>query len=267
MLSLMPFTGVLWLSSIDILVKQIMQAIPPSKPLSQSQSLIPTQADKQDLQATKAMLPERAEWPGWDVPRTFNWWLAAIGYLMGVVGFVAVFFPSISKFALLAVLLVLVSPILAAINLYVGRIIRTTYRRLEQYNALCNTLERRDETIQYLEQQLEETKSVLLNASSELFASNRLRVDRVQLHRGRVYLRLDSESTVIHVGDQVILIDTLDGVLFGTFEISEVDGNRATAQNISNLDAVWSGDLHQSSNSESFPPPNSAAIIFKRGRA
>ena len=55
---------------------------------------------------------------------------------MGLVGFLALFFPGIVKFRVLISLLVLTVPILLVAVWYLGQFINLAYKKLTQYESL-----------------------------------------------------------------------------------------------------------------------------------
>jgi hypothetical protein len=82
-------------TSTDVLPdKPAPAAIPPAH----RQSLIPFKKPNHEIEVVKNYGLEKIEWQPWNIPRTVKWLSAAIGYLMGVVGFIALFFPWVAGF-------------------------------------------------------------------------------------------------------------------------------------------------------------------------
>lgn len=233
---------------------------------TKSQELVTSEVVRKPLQSMEQAVPEIFDWPRWSVPQGIGQWISAIGYLMGVVGFIALFVPTVASFAVLAILLVLFSPLLVASALYMARLTHVAYRRLIQYKLLHGTLKQKDQTMDQLTRRLAHTETVLLSIGTALIDSQRIQIERVQLYQGVVYLILDPLLTEVQVGDLVIVIDTTDGVLFGTFEVNSVERGRCIAREKGNLDPVWAGEIHQAGHPETFPPPYSAAILYKEGQ-
>ncbi|HBB86563.1 MAG TPA: hypothetical protein DC047_02985 [Blastocatellia bacterium] len=230
-----------------------------------SNAIVPLRKLTTEIETHQSSQLEKVDWHPWNLPEVIKWLGAALGYLMGVVGFIALFFPSIGTFRVLTLVLVLSIPILLVAGYYAAGLINLARKRLRQYSALHILISSQDAELEQLNEKLSETETLLLGLGSHLLAS-RIEIERVRLSRGKVFLIIDIQSAQLQKGDQILLIDTADGKTFGLFEITEIERTRYTAQIVANLDAVWAGDLHQMASSESHPPPGSAAILYRKGQ-
>jgi hypothetical protein len=91
--------------------------------------------------------------------------------------------------------------------------------------------------------------------------ASRFRVESQRVIKGRLFISLEKlDKPVLQAQDTLIVFDTSDGMLMGSFEITEVRRNAYIAQGVSDIDELWLGEAMQTGPTDIVP--NMEAIYF-----
>ncbi|HEY0545160.1 MAG TPA: hypothetical protein VGC91_07170 [Pyrinomonadaceae bacterium] len=203
-------------------------------------------------------LISKADWPRWTW-RESSWWLTAIG---AVIALLLILYPLLISYPLWLRMLVgfasLLSPILILALIFSLKVATVALDRIHGYKQLYELSEQRTKEVA----QAQET---ILYFLRELLGGRSFEIEKVQYYKDRLTLILKKKRGVtLEAGNEIRVIDTLEGVVMGIFEISEVRSKHYIARSQGSVNAVWLGYIHESGNAESSAPPDTAAIFFPK---
>ena len=106
-----------------------------------------------------------------------------------------------------------------------------------------------------------------VNEALRLFIGQPEFAIRRVLHQGSmISLAIDLSSAALDVGDMLVVVDTVDGLALGEFEVTELGTGIGRARAIE-MDALWAGQILASDQHDLAPPLGAVAARMPRVRA
>jgi hypothetical protein len=206
-----------------------------------------------------ASSPARAQWPRMILPKSGWWWAGAYGVALSAAAFFYTVFTA-QQHPWRALVAVLVLPFFAIAGDYLVRCAATMYRRFAQYDSLFDVIGRAQYELNESRQQLSISESLVTDL---LVAFARIDIPLVQVFRGDVFVRLKPKRNLkLQIGNKVRVIDTRDGKVMGTFEVTETEPAHL-GKALGDLNPLWSGYLRDAG-TESSAPPHLKAFLVER---
>jgi hypothetical protein len=93
-------------------------------------------------------------------------------------------------------------------------------------------------------------------------------IRRVLYHGGVVSIAISGQpsSPTLNIGDELLVIDDVDGVTLGEFEVTDVQADGYRAKAIA-MDPLWAGHVRATDRPDIVPPAAAVAIVISRGQA
>jgi hypothetical protein len=190
---------------------------------------------------------KKTEWPKWQKWES-AWWFTFIGAICGLVLLV---FPSLIDAPLWIRLIVVIGMVLLPLVIssvrYLFQISSVILSRVHNYSNLYTMFE--------------QSSRVILSLMKQLIAIRGFEIDRVSNYNHDLYITFKKKKGItLQQGDLVSVIDTREGIIMGSFQITEIRENEYRAKNSGYIDPVWRGYIYQAGKAESVPPPDTIAI-------
>ena len=190
--------------------------------------------------ATQELQPKELEWP------RLKWqsemWFALIPF---VLGFIVFLFPNLSgdeKYIQLRFIIgipLLFSPLLVPLTIWGIRILNNAMLRIDEYPRIFALLVKVRSELRQLNQNFMD----LVQSTSN---QHRFEILKASVYEKQYFIVVKKTANpLLKTDDTLIVVDVADKKRMGNFQVTEERENEYYAQNIGNIDPVWSGYIRQ----------------------
>ena len=221
-----------------------------SQTLSRSPELLPSEY------YLMVQPPTKINWPIWNWP-TSGWAFTVLGSLLGGL---LLAFPTVTtlevRYRIVLLIILAILPVVVLACVHALNICSTFFRRGTEYITLLGLIDE-------YSTELNNSNQIVSGFLAERQEKRSLTIDYCYFYEPNAIVVLHKKRGFsVDVGDILTVVDTDEGRLLGTIEITVVNSNGYTAKIIGDVDALWMGHIRNTGAGHSYPPPTALAFLL-----